>query len=130
MPPRNRLTPLLAVVTLPAGILAAIELEVSAALVVFVVGWLLLVLVSALAVGPNLARGIEGESTDEGSDPLKTARRGYTSGEIDEMRLERRLATLLKTEAVNPADEEAVERTIERMETEPERSQVGGESRR
>jgi len=136
------LTPLLAVVTLPAGILATIGLGLSAALVVFVVGWLLLVPVSALAVGPNPARGIEaaierevgrsikGESTSERGDSLETARRRYARGEIDETELERRLAALLETEAVDPADEEAVERTIERMETEPERSRAGGESRR
>lgn len=58
MPPRNRLTPLLAVVTLPVGILATVELGLSAALVVFVVGWLLAVPASALVVGPNPARGI------------------------------------------------------------------------
>ncbi|PSP16251.1 SHOCT domain-containing protein [Halobacteriales archaeon QH_10_67_13] len=146
MPPRSRLTPLLAVVTLPAGILAAIELGPSAALVVFVVGWLLLVPVSALAVGPNPARGVEAaiegtierevgrsigeESISERDDPLETARRRYARGEIDETELERRLAALLETEAVDPAEEEAVERTIERIETEPERSRAGGKSRR
>jgi len=138
MPPRNRLTPLLAVVTLPAGILAAVQLGLTAALVVFVVGWLLLVPASALVVDPNPAREIETgiedtierESTDEGNDPLETARRRYARGEIDEAELERRLAALLETEAVDPADQEAVERTIERMETDPERSRAGGESRR
>ncbi len=138
MPPRNRLTPLLAVGTLPVGVLATVELGLSAALVVFVVGWLLLVPASALVAGPNPARGIgaaiegtvEGESTGEESDPLETARRRYARGEIDEAELERRLAALLETEAVDPADEEAVERTIERMETEPERSRAGGGSRR
>lgn len=138
MPPHDRLTPLLAVITLPAGILTAIELGVSAALVVFVVGWLLLVPVSALVVGPNPAKEVESaiegtieeESAGEESDPLETARRRYTRGEIDETELERRLAALLETEAVDPADEEAVERTIERVETEPERSRAGGKNRR
>lgn len=134
MPPRDRLTPLLAVVTRPAGILAAIELGLSAALVVFVVGWLLLVPASALVVGPNLARGVEAaieeDSTGEKSGPLETARKWYARGEIDETELERRLAALLETEAVGPADEAAVERMIERMETEPERSRAGGKIRR
>lgn len=138
MPPHDRLTPLLAVITLPAGILTAIELGVSAALVVFVVGWLLLVPVSALVVGPNPAKEVESaiegtieeESAGEESDPLETARRRYARGELNETELERRLAALLETEAVDPADEEAVERTIERVETEPERSRAGGKNRR
>jgi uncharacterized membrane protein len=98
---------LIAVLTLPLGILAFLTLGLQAALVVFVVGWL------ALVPGLGVLRGWLGEEhpaeaagagTEPGTgstaetDPLETLRERYARGEIDEREFERRLEDLIGTE--------------------------------
>jgi hypothetical protein len=127
-----KLTPLFAIVTLPLGILAAIFVSTTAAVVVFVVGWLLLTPATAVLSGPspwldddieNLVGERVNEARQEGSgerrskDPVETLRERYARGEIDEVELERRLDALLETEAVDPDDEESIERAIDSLDT-------------
>lgn len=99
------ITGLLAVVTLPAGILAGMVFGGGAAGAVFVVGWLLLVPVSdilfdevldldAVEVGSD-----EPAATTSGEDTaLATLRERYAAGDIDEAEFERRLDALVETE--------------------------------
>lgn len=138
-----RLTPLFAVATLPAGILAAIFLGLPTALAVFVVGWLLLTPASAVLFGvpanpgpgaagardeeveelikermkAELREGTNRESEGRSADPVAEVRERYARGEIDEVELERRLDALLETEDVDPDDEESVERAMGNLET-------------
>jgi hypothetical protein len=135
----DRLTPLFAVVTLPLGILAFVFSGWQAAAVVFVVGWLLLVPASAILFGPSweeelaqfeefqeTADRLDGDSGGEGTDgtdPVDELRDRYARGEIDEAEFERRLEGLLETEDVDAADQEAVERAVERLGE--QRSEVG-----
>jgi hypothetical protein len=127
-----KLTPLFAIVTLPLGILAAIFVSTTAAVVVFVVGWLLLTPATAVLSGPspwldddieNLVGERVNEARQEGSgerrskDPVETLRERYARGEIDEVELERRLDALLETEAVDSDDEESIERAIDSLDT-------------
>lgn len=127
----NRLTPLFAVVTLPLGILAFLFSGWLAAAVVFLVGWLLLVPATAVLFGPSWAAEtaafaefqaagsrLDGESGAEEtnqSDPVDELRDRYARGEIDEGEFERRLEGLLETEDVDAADQETVERAVERL---------------
>jgi len=130
-PLSDRLTPLFAVVTLPLGILAFVFGNWQAAAVVFVVGWFLLVPASAILFGPSweeemeqvaefqeAAERLDGESGGEATtqpDPVDELRERYARGEIDEAEFERRLEGLLETEDVDAADQEAVERAVERL---------------
>jgi hypothetical protein len=136
----EQLTPLFAVVTLPAGILAALFFSLQAALAVFVVGWLLLVPASAVlfgADGPTDPEEVErwldvAERVDSGSpdgsraggaadpegEPIEKLRERYAAGEIDEVELERRLDALLDTEGIDRDDEAAIEDAIGRLDTE------------
>jgi hypothetical protein len=97
---------LVAVLTLPLGVLVFLTLGLQAALV-FVVGWL------ALVPGLGVLRGWLGEEhpaeaagarTEPGTgstaetDPLETLRERYARGEIDEQEFERRLEDLIGTE--------------------------------
>ena len=124
----SKLTPLFAVVTLPAGVLAAIFLGGSAAIAVFVVGWLLLTPVSAVlfdssAPTPGPVQGEDrvkqqvdtGERSSE--DPVEKLRERYARGEIDEAELERRLDALLETEDLNRDDERGIERATNSIDT-------------
>jgi hypothetical protein len=140
-----RLTPLFAVMTLPAGILAAIYLGLSTALAVFVVGWLLLTPASAILFGaptppapPGQTQMWDDEEVDKlvqermkeemeeaigesdgrsSVDPVEELRNRYARGEIDELELERRLDALLETEDVDPENEEAVKRAVDNLDT-------------
>jgi len=130
------LTPLSAIVTLPLGILAAVFLGGQAALVVFVVGWLLLVPATAILFGPGVPTGQESaeeigelveaeigaavggtpEATRNDVDPIEQLRQRYARGEIDDHELERGLEALLETENVDATDQEEIEKTIRRLD--------------
>lgn len=132
----HRLTPFFAVVTLPAGILAGIFAGLQTALVVFVVGWLLLVPATAVlfpnpmgpgrdiseevneAVQEEMNQSVRqaGARNEESGDPIEELRQRYARGEIDERELERGLEALLETEGVDAEDEDEIERTIDRLE--------------
>jgi len=88
-----------AVGTLPVGILTAVFVGGIEALVVFVVGWLLVTPVLGI-VAETVAGGDAGESAhgETARDPLETLRDRYASGEIGEAEFERRVERLLETE--------------------------------
>lgn len=131
------LPPLLAVVTLPVAILAAVFYGTVPAFVVIVVGWLLLTPASAVLFGAPSGLGSTGSAEDaieaaveeriedrvgerigtrsEGrdgptGDPIETLRDRYARGEIDERELERRLDALLELQDLDPDDEAGIER--------------------
>lgn len=110
-----------AVGTLPVGILAGLFAGLEAAVVVFLVGWLLLVplggVLSQHLLGERETRAgvvdaMEGMireeiETDERAgeseperDPIETLRERYAAGEIDDVEFERRLEDLVATEGV------------------------------
>jgi len=129
------LVPLVAVVTLPVGISTGLFFGLVPALVVFVVGWLLLVPVTAIMLGGALvetATDVELDGIDEerleaalasGSaegesaiDPVGVLRQRYARGEIDDRELEQGLEALLETEGVDAEDAAEIEQTIDRLE--------------
>ena len=127
------LTPLSAVVTLPVGILAGLFYGLVPALVVFVVGWLLLVPVTAILFGGQMMSGptpdefeqlteeeiektIAGESDEETLDPVEVLRQRYARGEISDAELEQGLEALLETEGLDTEDTEEIEKTIDRLD--------------
>jgi len=92
---------LIAVLTLPLGILAGWTVGFEAAAVVFVVGWLALVpglgiLREWLGSDDDLAARAGAVTDDE--DPLETLRERYARGEIGDEEFERRLEELVATE--------------------------------
>jgi len=127
------LTPLFAVATLPVGILTALFAGPMAAAVVFVVGWFLLVPVTAILFGGEMMAGMPddieqlaeeemqaaitgSDSGDEtGEDPVEVLRQRYARGEISDEELERGLEALLETEGVDSDDSEDIEKTIDRL---------------
>ncbi|WP_290818594.1 SHOCT domain-containing protein [Halovivax sp.] len=93
------LLPVVAVATLPIGLLTAVFFGVTYAFAVFVVGWLLLVPV----LGVLSDEFVDGESDEQHSqepaeDPLETLRDRYARGEIDDLEFERRVERLIETE--------------------------------
>lgn len=92
---------LVAVGTLPLAALAAIFLGGTAAAVVAIVGWLLLVPVLAILFEDEELRfGADDGSTTEATrqDPLDALRDRYARGELDDEEFEARLERLLETE--------------------------------
>lgn len=94
------LTSLIAVLTLPAGLLALLFWTPTAAAVIFVVGWLLLVPVIPLIALYFSIRDskVPEESTD---NPVSDLKHRYAAGEIDEDEFNRRIEHLIETEEID-----------------------------
>jgi hypothetical protein len=141
------LTPLFAVATLPVGILTALFVGLAPAVAVFVVGWLLLVPVTAILFGGEMMSGpmsgefeerfeaemeaaITGSDTDDGTneDPVEVLRQRYARGEISDAELERGLEALLETEGLDAEDTEDIEKTIDRLDDIDHRDELLTES--
>jgi hypothetical protein len=90
------LVALVAVATLPLGILAVLFVGPVASATVFVVGWLLLV--PTLAILGGALGDDDGADADDATDPIEEAKRAYARGEIDEAELERRTGVILEAE--------------------------------
>jgi uncharacterized membrane protein len=137
------LTPLFAVATLPIGVLTALFVGLVPAAVVFVVGWLLLVPVTAILFGGEMMSGpvsgeleaemeaaITGSDSDDrtSKDPVEVLRQRYARGEISDADLERGLEALLETEGLDAEDTEDIEKTIDRLEDIEHRDELLTES--
>lgn len=89
------ITALVAVLTIPAGLLTGLFVGPVLGAVVFILGWFFLVpaipLVTAL-------RKTSSDSSAE--DPMATLKRQYASGELDEEEFHHRVEQLLEVEAV------------------------------
>lgn len=111
------LTAMVAVATLPLGILAAIFLGLPEAAAVFVVGWLLLVpvfgILSNVGSDPeeierwmDVAERAKAMSREDGAaaeeKPLEALRERYARGEIDDAEFEARVERLVATEEIPP----------------------------
>lgn len=99
----EELIPVIAVGTLPIGILSFMFLGWTAGITVFVVGWFLLVpLFGVLSDRSDGERETTSKTADTATtdqrDPLETLRERYARGEIDEAEFERRLEDLLETD--------------------------------
>ncbi|UPV99072.1 SHOCT domain-containing protein [Halorussus gelatinilyticus] len=98
------LSGLVAVATLPLGILVALFAGPKMAAVVFVVGWLLLVPTIAL-VGEEILPAVRESSDAENAenatpDPLAELKARYARGELTDEEFERRMSNLVETEDV------------------------------
>lgn len=124
------LTALVAVLTLPVGLLAGLFVGLEAAAIVFIVGWLLLVpgipilgeeLLPAITDRIPARRGPEADP-DPAVDPVAELKRQYAEGEISEAEFERRVEQVLEADehaGDAPARQtEAIRRDADR---EPER---------
>ena len=99
------LSGLVAVATLPLGILAALFVGWKVSAVVFVVGWLLLVPTITL-VGEEILPAVressdEREAEDSTADPLAELKGRYARGELTDAEFERRMSNLVETEDVS-----------------------------
>ncbi|MEF8757362.1 MAG: SHOCT domain-containing protein [Halobacteriales archaeon] len=121
------LVPLIAVVTLPVGILLFVLGMPTLAIATFVIGWFLLVPVLAI-LGDTLAAET-GESGNE-DDPLEVLRDRYAKGEISESEFERQVERLLATEDVDVGDASAVEDVLDANDETVDRSYDLERSRR
>ena len=118
-PIHDLLVPLVAVLTLPIGVLLAVFGPIEFAIATFVIGWFLLVPVLAI-VGDVLFD----RSGDSGTsaDPLETLRERYARGEITEAEFERQVEHLLATEDLDPGDASAVEDVLDSNDETVDRS--------
>ncbi|MFW6376642.1 MAG: SHOCT domain-containing protein [archaeon] len=104
------LVPLIAVVTLPIGILLFVVGMETVAIATFVIGWFLLVPVLAI-LGDTLSSETDESAT--GEDPLEVLRERYAKGEISESAFERQVEQLLATEDLDVGDVSAVEDVLD-----------------
>lgn len=106
---------IVAVTTLPLGILSVLYLGWVTGVTVFVVGWLFavpLLGILATAVGGEFDDGSAVSETESesaavdaegaGADPLETLRERYAAGELTETEFERRVERLLETDETVP----------------------------
>ena len=119
------LTALVAVLTLPVGLLVALFVGLQSAAVVFIVGWLLLTPLIPIVgeeILPQLTSAVgsddaetdtTADSTTEGAaDALERLKARYANGEIDEAEFERRVERLVAVEDLDlaaDADPDAVD---------------------
>jgi uncharacterized membrane protein len=126
-PLEDLLVPLIAVATLPVGILLFVMGAWEWAIATFVVGWFLLVPVLAI-LGDALASETGESAPDE--DPLEVLRERYAKGEISESEFERQVEKLLATEAVDVGDASAVQDVLDSNDETVDRSYDRERSRR
>lgn len=126
-PLEDLLVPLIAVATLPVGILLFVMGAWEWAIATFVVGWFLLVPVLAI-LGDALASETGESAPDE--DPLEVLRERYAKGEISESEFERQVEKLLATEAVDVGDASAVQDVLDSNDETVDRSYDLERSRR
>ncbi|WP_247002624.1 SHOCT domain-containing protein [Halosolutus gelatinilyticus] len=88
-------TALVAVLTLPLGLLTGLFVSLQAAVAVFVVGWLLLV--PLLPIVGNEILGIDEPELafSEPADSLDRLKQQYVDGELDEDEFDRKVARLV-----------------------------------
>lgn len=121
------LVPLVAVVTLPVGVLLFVLGASRMALATFVIGWFLLVPVLAI-LGDTLSSRADDSATHD--DPLEVLRERYARGEISEAEFERQVEHLLTTEDVDVGDASAVEDVLDANDETVDRSYDLERSRR
>ncbi|WP_459193356.1 SHOCT domain-containing protein [Halosimplex sp. J119] len=114
------ITAVVAILTLPVGLLAGLFVGFEVAAVVFIVGWFLLtplIPIVANEVWPAIrGRGSssEGEAADaDADDPLGELKARYARGEIGDAEFERRMERLVEIEDVE------VSGSVERANREP-----------
>ncbi|HKL29764.1 MAG TPA: SHOCT domain-containing protein [Natrialbaceae archaeon] len=121
------LVPLIAVVTLPIGILLFVMGAGELAIATFVIGWFLLVPVLAI-LGDTLSSERDESTTED--DPLEVLRERYAKGEISESEFERQVEKLLATEDVDVGDASAIEDVLDSNDESVDRSYDLERSRR
>lgn len=103
------ITVLIAVTTLPAGLLALLFVGLQAGLAVFIIGWLFLVPVIPLSVG--IYRAItDTERPDNEAAALAELKRRYAEGELDEQTFAMQVERLLEIDGIQ---EETVEDVVD-----------------
>jgi uncharacterized membrane protein len=126
-PIQDLLVPLVAVLTLPVGVLLAVFGPIEYAIATFVIGWFLLVPVLAIVGDVVFDRSADPETS---VDPLETLRERYARGEMTEAEFERQVEQLLATEDLDPGDASAVEDVLDSNDETVDRSTDFERSRR
>jgi uncharacterized membrane protein len=138
------LVAIVAVGTLPVGILTAIFAGIVPAAVVFVVGWLLLVPVLGIlqdaisssdhrvdvddVVEQRMKEAVEPDESTA-ADPMEELRERYAAGELDDVEFERKVEKLLETEGVDVPPEVTIGEDGEMDATSAEEGTAGSQSR-
>ncbi|WP_248908368.1 SHOCT domain-containing protein [Halocatena marina] len=89
---------IVAVVTLPLGILAVLFVGAKVGASVFIVGWLLLVPLLFIIDEELLPTVAAHDTQTDRTDSLSVLKERYARGELDDEAFERRVETLLETE--------------------------------